>query len=337
MIYNRFVARSLAGLILLLLGLASAHSPLAAAASGGTPPLTRLARQLQDSPMPMRSDFAWLALTQMAAFYSEEAERARLETRATPRARDAAQWAASVDAYAGTIALLADSISSESAINISVGISNEVHVYVDGQPVILTAAISSQQAAYEARVLERYCILYICEDLLQDVDYGEPALSAEYVTTDPSIAYWSFSQHTGPVCMTNDGLEFQFQQLSDLAVKRAACSQVVAELSELASALAAEQQQGVSINWKVLAIHPAPLETENRVRIGLRDEIRLMLPTLAGLPKLVRIVQPWLTARVRGDTFQLVVLNAEYMMGLTEPAQPETGTQRYPAFTIEYE
>jgi hypothetical protein len=55
------------------------------------------------------------------------------------------------------------------------------------------------------------------------------------------------------------------------------------------------------------------------------------------LPKLVRIVQPWLTARVRGDTFQLVVLNAEYMMGLTEPAQPETGTQRYPAFTIEYE
>ena len=106
---------------------------------------------------------------------------------------------------------------------------------------------------------------------------------------------------------------------------------------ELASALAAEQQQGVSINWKVLAIHPAPLETENRVRIGLRDEIRLMLPTLAGLPKLVRIVQPWLTARVRGDTFQLVVLNAESMMGLTEPAQPETGTQRYPAFTIEYE
>jgi hypothetical protein len=24
-------------------------------------------------------------------------------------------------------------------------------------------------------------------------------------------------------------------------------------------------------------------------------------------------------------------------MGLTEPAEPETGTQRYPAFTIEYE
>jgi hypothetical protein len=62
-----------------------------------------------------------------------------------------------------------------------------------------------------------------------------------------------------------------------------------------------------------------------------------MLPTLAGSPQLVKIVRPWLTARVRGDSFQLVVLNAEYMMGLREPAEPETGTQRYPAFTIEYE
>lgn len=337
MIYGRSVTRCLACTVLLLLGLASAHSLPAAAASGDAPALTRLARQLQDSPMPMRSDFAWLALTQMAAFYTEEAERARLETRSTPRARDAVQWAASVDAYAGRIASLAASIGSESAINISVGISNEVHVYVDGQPVILSAAISNQQAAYEARVLERYCTLYICEDLLQDVDYGEPALSAEYVTTDPGIAYWSFSQYTGPVCMTNDGLEFQFQQLSDLAVKRAVCSRVVAELSELASALAREQQRGMSINWKVLVIHPAPPGTENRVRITLRDEIRLMLPTLAGSPQLVKIVRPWLTARVRGDSFQLVVLNAEYMMGLREPAEPETGTQRYPAFTIEYE
>ncbi len=300
------------------------------------PPLTRLASQLQDSPLPMRSDFAWLALTQMAAFYTEEAERARLETRATPRAREAAQWAAAVDAYAGRIASLADSISTESTINISVGISNEVHVFVDGQPVILTAAISSQQVAYEARVLERFCILYICEDLLQDIDYGEPALSAEYVSSEPGIAYWSFSQHTGPVCMTNDGLEFQFQQASDLAVKRAVCSRVVAELAELAGALAHRQQQGVSINWNMLAIHPATPGAENRVSISGHDEIHLTLPTLAGLPQLLKMVRPWLSARVRGDTFQLVVLNAENMMGLTEPRVPATGIQRYPAFTKEY-
>lgn len=324
-------------MILLLPGLASTYTQPAAAGAQDVPPLTRLARQLQDAPLPMRSDFAWLALTQMAAFYTGEAERARLETRATSRARKAAQWAAAVDDYAGRIASLADSISSESAINISVGISNEVHVFVDGQPVILAAAISSQQAAYETRVLERYCILYICEDLLQDIDYGEPALSAEYVTSDPDIAYWSFSQHSGPVCMTNDGLEFQFQQVSDLTAKRAACSRVVAELSELAGALAHKQQQGVSINWRLLTVHPAPPGDENRVSIARHDDIHLMLPTLAGLPQLVKMVSPWLIARVRGDTFRLVVLNAEGMMGLTKPAEPEAGIQRYPAFTREYE
>jgi HPt (histidine-containing phosphotransfer) domain-containing protein len=337
MAYSRPVTRFLACMVVLLLGLASAHYLPAAAASGDVPALTRLARQLQDSPMPMRSDFAWLALTQMAAFYTEQAERARLETRATPRARETAKWAASVDAYADRIAVLADSISNESAITISVGISNEVHVYVDGQPVILTAAISSQQAAYESRVLERYCILYICEDLLQDADFDEPALAAEYVTTDPGLAYWSFSQHSGPVCMTNDGLEFQFQQLSDLTMKRAACSQVVAELSALASALAREQQQGASINWKSLAVHPASPETDNRVSISMHEDIHLRLPTLAGLPQLLKMVRPWLTARVRGDTFQLVVLNAEYLLGLKEPAEPEAGIQRYPAFRKEYE
>ena len=337
MAYSRPVTRVLVCLALLLPGLLSTQSLPAAPGLVDVPPLTRLALQLQDSPLPMRTDFAWLALTQMAAFYNEEAERARLETRATPRARETAKWAASVDAYADRIAVLADSISNESAITISVGISNEVHVYVDGQPVILTAAISSQQAAYEARVLQRYCILYICEDLLQEAGSGEPALSAEYVNTDPGIAYWSFSQHAGPVCMTKDGLEFQFQQVSDLAAKRAACSQVVAELSGLAAALAQEQQRGVSINWSMLTIDPAPPDTENRVRIGLRAEISLMLPTLAAVPQLVKMVRPWLTARVRGETFQLVVLNAEYMMGLKEPANPDTPRQRYPAYTIEYE
>jgi hypothetical protein len=69
----------------------------------------------------------------------------------------------------------------------------------------------------------------------------------------------------------------------------------------------------------------------------MHEDIHLRLPTLAGLPQLLKMVRPWLTARVRGDTFQLVVLNAEYLLGLTEPAEPEAGIQRYPAFRKEYE
>ena len=57
----------------------------------------RLARVVEGSALPMRRDLAWLAIAEMASMYAGEANRARLETRHTVRARDTARWAASVD------------------------------------------------------------------------------------------------------------------------------------------------------------------------------------------------------------------------------------------------
>ena len=326
----RLCVVSLLYLGLLFAGL-QAQSP---AATGEAMPsvLVQLASVLHDSPLPMRSDFAWLALTQMAEFYNEEAARARMEARNTPRARDAAQWAASVEDYARKISTLADAITSATAIGISVGIDNSVQVYVSGQPVILTGAISGQQSVYEQRVLERFCILYICEDLLPELDIGAREMPETLTATDETVAYWSFSQHAGPVCMTNDGLEFQFQQMTGLGEKREACSRVVAELSELARAIASEQQQGTRINWDALEVLPGLADEPQRVRLAARVEVRLELPMLNGKPGLLKIVRPWLMARVRGDTYSLVVLNADRLMGLNDSHISEPANQRYPAF-----
>ena len=306
------------------------------AATGKVMPsvLEQLARVLHDSPLPMRSDFAWLALTQMAEFYNEEAARARMETRNTPRARDVSKWAASVEDYARKISTLAESITSATAIGISVGIDNSVQIYVGGQPVILTGAISGQQSVYEQRVLERFCILYICEDLLPELDIDARELSETIAATDETVAYWSFSQYAGPVCMTNDGLEFQFQKMAGLGEIREACTRVVAELSELARAIAREQQQGTRINWETLEVMPGPADEPQRVRLAARVEVRLELPMLNGKPELLEIVLPWLMARVRGDNYSLVVLNAGRLMGLDDSHISEPDSQRYPAFNI---
>jgi hypothetical protein len=335
--YDLPVARTRRGVVssLLFLGLLFAvcqTRSLAAPAEVMPSVLVQLARVLHESPLPMRSDFAWLALTQMAEFYNEEAARARREARNTSRARDAAQWAASVEDYARKISALADSITSATAIDISVGIDNSVQVYVGGHPVILSEAISGQQSVYEQRVLERFCILYICEDLLPELDIGARALPETLAATDETLAYWSFSQHAGPVCMTNDGLEFQFQQMAGLGEKREACSRVVAELSELARAIAREQQQGTRINWETLEVLPAPADEPQRVRLATRVEIRLELPMLNGKPGLLKIVRPWLMARVRGDSYSLVVLNADRLMGLDDSHISEPASQRYPVF-----
>ena len=141
----------------------------------------------------------------------------------------------------------------------------------------------------------------------------------------------SFSQHAGPVCMTHDGLEFQFQQMSGLGEKRAACSRAVAELGELARAITREQQQGVRVDWDALEVLPAPPDEPQRVILAARVEIRLPLPMLVEHPQLLEMVRPWLVARVRGETFPLVVLNAGRLMGVDGRPGSRDGIQRYPA------
>jgi hypothetical protein len=322
----------LAGLLLV-----AAQTRSLASAWHATPALiVDLARVLHDSPLPMRSDFAWLAISQMAGFYTEEAARARREARHTSRARNAARWAAAVDDYARKMALLADSITATTPIGINVDNNGSVYIYVDGQPVILTGAIGGQQSVYEQRILERFCTLYICEDLLPAVEYSDRGLPDELAATDKATAYWSFSQHAGPVCMTDDGLEFQFRDMSDFSEKRAACTRAVAELSKLASAIERHIHQGVRIDWNMLGILPDPGADTRRVMLAAAQEIQLDLPMLADNPELLKIVRPWLRARVQGNDFQLVVLNAGRLMGLEggpaiSPAD-STANQRYPAF-----
>jgi len=335
---GRSLAKSGSGFVLLLMLVLFAATQSRALASETRPSVVvQLARVLHDSPLPMRSDFAWLALTQMAEFYAEEAARARRELGHTSRARDASQWAASVDDYARKIQSLADSITTATPIIITVGIDNSVHVYVDSQPVILTGAISGQQSVYEQRVVERFCILYLCEDLLPELEYSEREQSAALTQTDATRAYWSFSQYAGPVCMTNDGLEFQFQQATDLGEKREACTRVVAELSELAMAIVREQQQGMRVDWNVLKVLPAAADEPQRVILATRIEIQLPLPMLAENPGLLKMVRPWLKARVRGEAYSLVVLNAGRLMGLGDRPDSSAVIQRYPAFNNDRE
>ena len=274
------------------------------------PLLVQIAGIVQDSPLPMRRDFAWLAMTEMAGMYTAEASRARLEARHTARAGDAARWAAAVDDYAAKMKAMADSITSATPIEIIIGANRSINLYVGGKPVIVTGAISGQQADYEQRVMEQFCVLYLCERLLADFDLTVPATAAIKKKRSGNAAYWSFSQHAGPVCMTDDGLEFQFRGMSGIKQKRAACSQIVAELYDLVAALARRHSQGILMDWGALEISPTAGSEGHQVVLSTLDDMHLSLPGLAASKELFRIVRPWLAARAQGREFHLVVLNA---------------------------
>lgn len=283
------------------------------------PLLVHIAVVVEDSPLPMRRDFAWLAMTEMASMYKEEANRARLEARHTARAGDAARWAAAVVDYAAKMKAMADSITAATPIEIIIGANRSITLYVDGEPVIVTGAISGQQDDYEQRVMEQFCVLYLCERLLADFDLPVPETAAITKKRSTTAAYWSFSQYAGPVCMTDDGLEFQFREMSGMKQKRAACSRVVAELYDLVYALARKRDQGSMVDWRALQISPIAGSEEHRVMLNTSAEIRLSLPGLAASKDLLRIVRPWVAARVNGEEFHLVVLNAgDLLQGVGE-------------------
>jgi len=278
------------------------------------PLLQHIARVVEDSPLPMRRDFSWLAITEMARMYSGEAERARLETRHTERARDALKWAASVDSYAAKMKAMADAITPDTAIEIMTGTDRSITLYVAGEPVILTGAFGAQQDLYEQHVIEQFCVLYLCERLLAELNLPTPETDVLVRKRAANAAYWSFSQYAGPVCMTEDGLEFQFREMADVHRKRAACNQVVAELYALVDALVRSSNRGLPVDWNGMVINPIVDQEGHRVVLNGGEHVRLPLPGLAASPDLFRLVRPWLAARVQGEDFHLVVLNAGQLM-----------------------
>jgi hypothetical protein len=278
------------------------------------PLLVQIAMVIADSPLPMRRDFAWLAMSEMANMYTGEANRARLETRHTKRARDTARWAASVDAYAARIKAMADAITDATPVEISVGADGSVNLFVGGEPVIVTGVFTGQQATYEQQVIEQFCVLYLCERLLAGFALSVPDTTAMTNKRTGNTAYWSFSQYAGPVCMTDDGLEFQFREISGIRKKRELCSQIIAELYDLVYALVRKHKQGIMVDWNALEVNTVAGSDEHRVVLNSNDNLRMSLPGLAASKDLFRLVRPWLAARTKGQKFHMVVLNAGHLM-----------------------
>ena len=286
----------------------------AAAAERYPPPqpdrFNRLAMAGSDADPPLRADFAVLAVSEMVLAHREEADRARREAHDSPTGRNPARWARAVDAYAADLTAVVNSISAETEVNIDIGPENNVALTIDGKPVILNFPHTPQQAVFEQRVMDRFCDLHRCEELIAEYQQTQPSQRFEHATP-----IWRFSQQTGPVCATDDGLEFRFQDSVNLIRKRQACHRIVAELNTLAELIAENIAAGVRVDWKRLAIHPTWEEDQHLVELdSAGGAIRVSLPTLATTPQLLIMVRPWLAAKVDGFGFRPVVIDGDRIM-----------------------
>ena len=280
-------------------------------------PLAQLVLALTDAPGALRADLARSALLELSAAYTDEAGRARSDLRRAPRNADLRRWLSAVERLADEHASLAAGITPTTPVDLRVGPDRTVQLNVAGNPVMLSGPRPSAQAALEQRVLDRYCNLHLCDPAaIASVPASSmPAVSFDpLLQTDGEATHWSFSP-AGPACATADGLEFQFENSDDLRRKRIACAALVAELNALADTLAQQSAIGVTLDWNALAI--AAEDEGELLRIVLNDAgtaIFLRAPSLAVLPELLRILRPWLAARVQGQRYHLVVLNAGRQM-----------------------
>ncbi len=270
----------------------------------------RLALAISDAPPPVRADFAIAALSEMVLAHTQAADQARHETRDNRAGQSAIRWAIAVDLYTAQLSTILDGVTADTPISIDIGPEDDVYLNIDGNPVMVSFPKTLQQTSFEQAVIDRFCSLYLCEELMAEYRALKPSLQA--VTSTP---HWSFSEKTGPVCATDDGLEFHFQDTLRLAEKREACGRVVAELNALALVMAENRAGGIHIAWERLTINTIPGEQQHEVDLdGEGNRIRLYLPALAATAKLFELVRPWLAARVEGSPIRQAVTNADSLM-----------------------
>jgi len=278
--------------------------------------LNRLATRIADEPAPLRSDLARIAITELAAVYADEAARARQDMRRRTQLRELSTWVAAVEALAVEYAALADSLTPGTPVQIIIGTGDNLHLIVDGRPVVVSNPRMREQAAFAQRIITHFCALNRCEGLLDDPEIT----AATPVVSGSAIPQWQFSQDTGPVCSTADGLEFQFMNAENLRQKREVCTRIVAELDMLAAALTRDIADGKRVDWGKLAIHPVPDGYEQVTLNSEGDYLRLPLPALVARAELFTLLRPWLAAKVKGTPYAFVVLHAERRLAL--PGQP---------------
>jgi len=272
--------------------------------------LNRLAMSLAEAPGPLRTDLAYTAISELAAAYAREADRAQRDKRYRAGDRDLRRWATAVEQMASELSVLAETVTFATSVDIGISPGNHLYLIVDGRPVLVDGPKPREQRDLEQRIIERFCSLNLCDELLAE----SAALGS---TPGPPAAppMWRFSQQAGPVCATDDGLEFQFQDTQHLREKREACAQVVAELNLLAAEIGRQLELGVRVDWNTLSIRRLPGQFPHRVMLSADGEyLQLSLPALAAMPEIFALVRPWLAARITGSRYRLVVINAERLL-----------------------
>lgn len=284
----------------------------------------RTIRALQVAEAEWRSDFAGIALWQLAGAYYAEADLARqdmqrrdLNTAAGSAQQKQRHWSSSVEQYASQLTRFQRRVEEGGAVLFDLSPVTEAVLQVDGIQVMLAHPRPQQQAVFEQKILEQFCQLRDCAALTGLMDVAakrswsateEDAITAvepaSAGTSQPSAAQravkpgWEFTAN-GSVC-TYGGLRLRFVPGANPGAVRNLCLDLFAEIAVLLEGLRQQQQYGVRMDWSALAFSQSMLQLNRD-----SDLLRLQAPLLQANPALLRSLTPWLAAQLSGEQTML--------------------------------
>jgi len=274
--------------------------------------LDQLASGLKDAPGPVRADLAYAAISELAASYALESRLAHQEMRHQPGQRKLRRWALAVESLASELDELAQTVTTQSSVHIGFGPGSSLYLIVDDNPVVISGPRTEDQPDLEKRIVSRFCSLHPCKQL---IPMPRPSDAEPVISSRTTKTHWSFSEDAGPICSTDDGLIFQFDNASDLRRKREACARVVAELNLLAAEIIQRTKTGTRLNWKAMKIVTLPFGVRHEIQLNNDgDALDLYVPALAAAPDLFMLLRPWLAANVSGVHHRAVISNAEILL-----------------------
>lgn len=282
-------------------------------------PLLDLAHDISKGSAQEKSDFALIALEEMAFAFEHEAKRLRDYYADNPQVdREDSSWIRSTLDYAVFLRALATSVQSFSLIDIYPQAHGEVMLRIDGTPVIIGGPRPKDSAALERAIVDGYCQLWPCEQAESRVAQSRSILEqASHIEGN-----WSFSTSQGPVFETDDGLHFVFSDSNGLSWKKMQCLTVIEELRLLAYSVRYLTDRGFVVDWKAITITSTGVGYPNKVSVNRRgDHAMIRVPSLHQSPGLLHLALPWIRAHVEGRAYQQRFVQAERLLAEVTPHQ----------------
>ena len=297
--------------VLLALAVCSASAAEVMADRDESDAFIRLAQSLATSEQARRLDFAWIAVAEMAGEYRKilEDSAAVAPHKGSSRLK-LARWRQATQGYLAELEWVLQRIGAVAEIRLHVEAGRLVTLLVENKPIVISGPESSNARLMQQRILDTYCELYDCSDIL-----GAAADPASTPPT-PGKGAWIFAQNQGFRYTTPDGMVFLFSSLGDRTAKEALCEHIAGELRLLVSLLRDARRGGFAIEWPSLEVRPLADSDKAYIQLNRKgDYLREKLPRLARTGALANGGLDWARQMVEQENPAPTVIRADLLAG----------------------